>query len=354
LFLPPSLQMVPTGWRRETILSRGGVVISFQALWRHGLKPGSPSALLFAVACVAAAVVLQELFGVDPDFAVFAPYYAAVLVATVVAGWSAGALASLLGLVALLWIFVPSRFLFHLFSRREAADVILYLATSGTIVAIADHYRSLVRRLREEEHYRRLVVDELQHRIANKAATLHAIIGYELRDNAEVWEKVAGRLRAIAATDKLIAASDGRGAAIADVLAAELGPYDAARVMLAGEPVELPQKPAVTLALVFHELATNAAKYGALSAPDGQLSIAWATDVDRLTINWVERGGPPVVPPSRNGFGSKLFRRALDPYHGRVERTFDRSGLKCRITLALMVEPDAVPVPAPAPEVRAA
>jgi two-component sensor histidine kinase len=334
-------------------LSRDSLLLSVQTLWRHGLKPGSPSALLFAAACVGSAVVLQALFGVDPDFAVFAPYYAAVLVATVVAGWSAGALASLLGLVALLWIFVPSRFLFHLFSRREAADVILYLATSGTIVAIADHYRSLVRRLREEEHYRQLVVDELQHRIANKAATLHAIIGHELRDHADLWERIAGRLRAIAATDNLIAASEGRGATIADVLAAELGPYDASRVILAGEPVELPQKPAVTLALVFHELATNAAKYGALSVPDGQLSIAWAIDVDRLTIDWVERGGPPVAPPSRKGFGSKLFRRALDPYHGRIERTFEPTGLKCRISLALAVTPDAMVV-APAPEARAA
>lgn len=335
-------------------MSRGSIVVSFQALWRHGLKPGSPSALLFAVACVAVAVVLQELFGVDPDFAVFAPYYAAVLVATVVAGWSAGALASLLGLMALLWIFVPSRFLFHLFSRREAADVILYVLASATIVAIADHYRSLVRRLREEEHYRRLVVDELQHRIANKAATLHAIIGYELREHTEIWEKVAGRLQAIATTDQLIAKSDGRDAAIADIIAAELGPYDTSRVSFDGEAVELPQKPAVTLALVFHELATNAAKYGALSVSTGRLTVAWAIHGDRLMIEWVERGGPVVAPPSRNGFGSKLFCRALDPYHGRIERTFERAGLTCRISLALAVEADTVPVPAAAPEVRAA
>jgi two-component sensor histidine kinase len=221
---------------------------------------------------------------------VFAPYYAAVLVATVVAGWSAGALASLLGLMALLWIFVPSRFLFHLFSRREAADVILYVLASATIVAIADHYRSLVRRLREEEHYRRLVVDELQHRIANKAATLHAIIGYELREHTEIWEKVAGRLQAIETTDQLIAKSDGRDAAIADIIAAELGPYDTSRVSFDGEAVELPQKPAVTLALVFHELATNAAKYGALSVSTGRLTVAWAIHGDRLMIEWVERG----------------------------------------------------------------
>jgi hypothetical protein len=78
-------------------LSRGGVIVKLRSLWRHGLKPGSPAAMLFAVACVAAAILLQELAGFDPDFAVFAPYYAAVLIATIVAGWSAGALATCSG-----------------------------------------------------------------------------------------------------------------------------------------------------------------------------------------------------------------------------------------------------------------
>jgi len=291
--------------------------------------------MLFAVACVGAAILLQELAGFDPDFAVFAPYYAAVLVATIVAGWSAGALATLLGLIALLWIFVPERFLFHLFSRREASDVVLYLIASAVIVAIADHYRRLVRRFREEQHYRRLVVDELQHRIPNKAATLHAIIGHELREHPEIWQTVSGRLHAVAATDKLIASSDGGGAAVEELLKAELGPYDVSRVSFGGDAVHVPPKPAVMLALVFHELATNAAKYGALSVPSGRLTITWRMHGGSMTIDWLESGGPPVRAPSRQGFGSKLFRRALDPYHGSVERAFERSGVRCRIGLAI-------------------
>jgi len=319
-------------------LSRGRLIVKLRSLWRHGLKPGSPAAMLFAVTCVAAAILLQELAGFDPDFPVFAPYYAAVLVATIVAGWSAGALATLLGLIALLWIFVPSRFLFHLLSRREASDVILYLIASAIIVAIADHYRRLVRRFREEQHYRRLVVDELQHRLANKAATLHAIIGHELRDHKDIWQAVSGRLQAVATTDRLIARSDGLGAAVEEQLKAELGAYDLSRVCLGGDAVRVPPKPAVMLALVFHELATNAAKYGALSVPNGRLAIAWKMSAGTMTIDWIESGGPPVAPPSRQGFGGKLFRRALDPYHGRVEQTFERDGLRCRISLAMAAE----------------
>jgi len=313
----------------------GSFTARLRFVWRHGLKPGSTAAFAFSIGCVAVAVCVQAVFGFDPDFGVLAPFYTAILIATVVAGWSAGLLATMLGLIALLWFFVPSKFFFHLFSRREADDVVLYLIASATIVAIADHYRALVRRLREEEHYRRLVVDELQHRIANKSAALYAIISHELRHHKELNETIAGRLRAVAATDQLIAKSDKQGAPIDEILRAELGPYDVSRVSLDGPCTRLPPKLAVTLALVFHELATNAAKYGALSVPQGRLTIAWKIRAGRLKIDWAEKDGPAVKPPSRRGFGAKLLQRALDPYHGRVERTFEPTGLACRISLTM-------------------
>ena len=321
-----------------------------RSIWRHGLKPGSMAAHAFAAACVGAAVMLQALFGFDPDFAVFAPFYTAILAATVVGGWSAGVFATLLGLTALLAFFVPSRFFIHLFSRREADDIVLYLMASATIVAIADHYRRLVRRLREEEHYRGLVVDELQHRLANKAATLCAIVSHELCGDKKTAHRISAQLQAVAATDRIIARSDQQGVAIEEILSAELGPYDVARVSLDGPSARLPSKLAVTLALVFHELATNAAKYGALSVPQGRLAIAWKIHGGAMEIEWAESGGPAVAPPSHDGFGTTLFRRALDPYHGTIERTFAPAGLQCRIALTLpgaQVPPEALAAQAP-------
>jgi two-component sensor histidine kinase len=316
-------------------LNIGGIIGRLESIWRHGLKPGGAAALVFAVACVGAALLTQAVLGVDPPFGVFGPHYAAILVATVVAGWSAGALASLLGLIAVLWFFVPSRFLLHLLSWREIADIGIYLMISVIIVAITEHYRIVVRQLREEEHYRQLVLDELRHRIANKSATLEAIIRRELRADNGVLEKISGRLRAVAATDALISNSNEYGAYIGDVLKAELEPYDASRVWLRGVPTRLPPRPAVILALVLHELATNAAKYGALSIPQGRLAISWQTCGRTVDIDWLESGGPPVRAPSRQGFGGKLFQSALDPYHGRVHCEFEPIGLKCHISLTL-------------------
>jgi two-component sensor histidine kinase len=273
------------GGESENTVRASGVIGRLQSFWRHGLKPGGAGAFLFGAACTGSALLAQAVLGVDPPFGVFGPHYAAVLIATVMAGWSAGVLASLLGLTAVLWFFVPSRFLLHLLSWREIADIGMYLVISAIVVAITERYQVLVRRLREEEHYRRLVVDELRHRLVNKSATLEAIIRRELRADSCALEKISGRLRAVAATDVLIADSNERGAAIGDVLKAELEPYDFSRVCFSGAPTRLPPRPAVTLALVLHELATNAAKYGALSIPQGRLAISWQTRGQDLTID---------------------------------------------------------------------
>jgi hypothetical protein len=97
----------------------------------------------------------------------------------------------------------------------------------------------------------------------------------------------------------------------------------------------LPAKQAASLTLIFHELATNAAKHGALKLPDGEVSIGWRLDSDTLRIEWSEHGGPPVRPPQRRGFGTGLFRRALDPFNGTIATTFQPSGIRCEICLDL-------------------
>ncbi len=114
-----------------------------------------------------------------------------------------------------------------------------------------------------------------------------------------------------------------------------MGPYGHVRFTLNGEPLFLPAKLAVSFALIFHELATNAGKYGAFSSPLGLLQVSWSVAGDRLTVVWDENEGPPIGAVGPAGFGTKLLNAALRPFDGNTEIAFLRTGvhctLKCRI-----------------------
>src|SRR4029078_2099459 len=129
--------------------------------------------------------------------------------------------------------------------------------------------RQIAKRLTEEEDYRKIVIDELQHRLKNKTSTIHAFLHQVLHNKPQVWKSIDHRIRALSATDDLVARVDGSGCDIKDLLRSELGPYGQVRFNLNADPLFLPAKLAVSLALIFHELATNAGKYGAFSAANG-------------------------------------------------------------------------------------
>jgi two-component sensor histidine kinase len=206
---------------------------------------------------------------------------------------------------------------------------------AGHYRSIASHHREISRRLTEEETYRKLVVDELQHRLKNKLSTLHAVLHQVLHNQPQVWASIDGRIRALSATDDLIARADGSGCELRELLLSELGPYGHVRFTLDGEPLFLPAKLAVSFALIFHELATNAGKYGAFSSPRGLLRVSWSVAGDRLTVVWDENEGPPIGTVGPAGFGTKLLNSALRPFDGSTEIAFLRTGvhctLKCRI-----------------------
>ena len=121
-----------------------------------------------------------------------------------------------------------------------------------------------------------------------------------------------------------------------DVIAVALEPFSIERFEVSGGGVAAPLSPemAVNLVMVLNELATNAAKYGALSR-EGTVAIAWGVDEGRLTLVWRERGGPPVVRPARSGFGTRLTLSALAAYGGVVKLDFPAEGVECRMTAPL-------------------
>jgi two-component sensor histidine kinase len=320
---------------RSRIMERVGVI------WRHGLRPGSFIAFFFAFSCVVVAALARHVIGYglfDQSTVVFATFFPAILIATLVAGAMAGAFALVAGGMYAWWAFMSPQYTLVFLTTDQAFSLAVYLLSGSLVLAAAESYRRLGHLYYEGEHSNKLVIDELNHRVKNKLATIQAILGYELRDNKDVWNVISGRLTAIAKADDLILKSEGRGAVLADILRVEFLPYGDAvlsRTECEGPATLLPSKLAVSLALILHELATNAAKYGSLSVPEGRVKVHWTVDRDRVEISWIESGGPTVSAPSREGFGSRLLRVALEPYHGHVERLFEAGGLKCNIAFTV-------------------
>lgn len=216
----------------------------------------------------------------------------------------------------------------------------------------------LEERKRSEEH-QALLIRELHHRVKNTLATVLALLratAGSAKTVDDFKEVFADRILALSRTHSLLVESSWRTAAVADILRSELSPYDEAaaeRVHLAGPEVELSADLAVPVGMAVHELTTNAAKYGALAVPEGRLEVTWditEAGSDRvLTLRWTERHGPPVMPPSRTGFGSKLIQQVLKHQcRAALRFDFDRDGLSFFLELPLPATP-ANPAPKQAP-----
>lgn len=194
----------------------------------------------------------------------------------------------------------------------------------------------------------RLLINELNHRVKNTLATVQSLAAQTLRSTASLEDFQTAferRLMALSSAHNLLTRENWEGADLTDVLEAGLAPYrggETTRVHLRGEPVRLSPRAALTLGMAVHELATNAAKYGALSAPSGRIEVDWRTDgggpgMRWLRITWQETGGPALDgPPRRRGFGSRLIERSLaSDLDGEARLEFTATGVRCRIAFPL-------------------
>ncbi|MDO8411389.1 MAG: HWE histidine kinase domain-containing protein [Phenylobacterium sp.] len=207
---------------------------------------------------------------------------------------------------------------------------------------LAIFYRDITERKLAEEHLR-LMVHELNHRVKNSLATVQAISAQTLRGREvplEVREALTSRLLALAKAHDVLTDARWAGARLEEIAAQAAEPYGAERFRIEGPGVILPPRAAIAMALAFHELATNAAKYGALSNGSGEVLLAWrleeGANPPKLELKWREQGGPPVKPPTRKGFGSRLIQRGLAAeFVGEVRMDFPPSGLVCEMEVAL-------------------
>jgi PAS domain S-box-containing protein len=190
------------------------------------------------------------------------------------------------------------------------------------------------------EDDRELLLRELVHRIKNSIALVRSLATQSLRhsDGLEAFGAAfLGRLDTLERLSTLLGAGDQATVDLRAVIETTLEPYrGAGNVRLAGPPAPLPARVARTLSLTLHELATNAAKYGALSRGGGVVDLAWSREGGRLVLTWTEHGGPVVEPPSRHGFGCTLIEQSVSHgLGGTAELTFPPEGVRCRIELPL-------------------
>jgi two-component sensor histidine kinase len=303
----------------------------------HGrILPNSIQAYAFALLCVAIATGLEfALLRLDNGISPMGSYYPAILFAALVGGIGPGVLAATLGGLIAWWAIIAPQFSFAIFQYGDKITLVTYALASMLMVWGADYFRRLSKRLEDEETFRKLAVEELAHRLKNKIATIQAIISIQLREHPQIRDDLLGRLMALTATDALIEEAQSQGAHILDIARAELGPYVASRSTIQGVNVLLPPNYALTIALLVHELATNSAKYGALSAAEGRVSVRSSVSGAVLSIGWSESNGPAVTAPTREGFGLRLLQRALDQFGGHVDVRFEPTGLICGMSMPL-------------------
>lgn len=211
------------------------------------------------------------------------------------------------------------------------------LDPAGRLISINVQILDITERARAEET-QRLLIGELNHRVKNTLASVQAIATQTLRHStgpSDFAPTFIGRIHALARAHSLLSAATWQGASLKELVEGQLltGTVAAEQLAIAGPDVELAPEPALHLALVLHELVTNAHKYGALSVPAGRASFNWQVEDGKLILDWVERNGPPVNPPARKGFGSFLIERSLRSEGGGAEATYAREGLSWRLRL---------------------
>jgi two-component sensor histidine kinase len=243
-----------------------------------------------------------------------------------------------------------------LFFDRNGAAIPVSCSNSpivydGQVTGAALIVRDISERRAAEER-RQLLINELNHRVKNTLAIVQGIAQQSFKGEAPLPEQrqmFEARLSALSSAHNILTRENWEHAQLSEVIERSLAPFQRLRgdrFVVAGPDTRLYPKMAVSFAMAFHELATNALKYGSLSNEAGRVIVKWhihrASDGPRLKLIWREEGGPEVEEPKKRGFGSRLIERGMAAeLRGTVKLEFLRSGLTCTVDAPL---PPAVPL----------
>jgi two-component sensor histidine kinase len=294
---------------------------------------------LIAVVCAAGGVSVR--LALDPwvhnrvPMVVFYPF---VLIASVWGGTLAGFTSLALSAAIADYLWLPP---ISSFTRSASSAVTL---TAFAIVClfgifIAGLFRALLEVHVEGEKRAILLTHELKHRVANLLGVVQVISAQTARNFAtmeDYQDKFSARLTALARAQQLVVENPGSAPPFREFLMRVVEPFGIERFLIDGPAILVPPYLGTSCALLFHELSTNALKYGALSVPDGRVAIRWEAKGNAVRLDWREFEGPPVAAPVRAGFGSRLLKTALPSEYGGATIAFNPDGVQCTVHFALL------------------
>jgi PAS domain S-box-containing protein len=228
--------------------------------------------------------------------------------------------------------------------RKHGSLIVVSLTVSpvrdgeGKIVGASKIARDITEQKRSQEQIA-ILAREAEHRSKNLLANVQATVKLsQAETTAGLKDAIEGRIRALANVHSLFVETRWIGAELSSIATQELAPYsragEAARVRIDGPQVLLKPDIAQAIAVILHELATNAAKYGALSTEDGVIELKWSHETDgRLILRWIELGGPVVETPTKRGFGTRVIQGMIGQFKGNTHFDWSVDGLVCEIDL---------------------
>jgi len=311
-----------------------------------------------AVLAIGATVVCRSAADPFIDSGLYFTFlFPAVLAAGLFGGTWSGISTAFFGALLVAFIWIPPRFSFHLTGDGDLR-VIAFWCVASMVIFLTDFVHAVLNQLSAAEERAATIAREMQHRVQNTLTLVQAIAGQTFRtaDNlAKAQEVFAARIDALGRAQILIDEGFGQSVTVETLIKRTLIPFDTGQLVFSGPALTVSRDVAVSFALLIHELATNAAKYGALSNGEGRIEISWSEEQANGLLNWKERHGPAVIGPARSGFGSKLLRSAFPHGEGATYITFEPDGVRCTIRFPIAdcstraVEPaDVQPVVSPA------
>ncbi len=297
--------------------------------WRRFLPtdtPTLPKALAIALACLVGGLLLRTILSPWVSGALFLTFYPLVVISSVWGGGWAGVVV-VVGAAA----FAMSGSGLPAASSLPWAATITFVICSAMMISVVVALQDAMQALRKAENEAEIMAREMRHRVSNIIQLVQSIAHLTWRscpDQADFLSAFEGRLVALSQSHRISSGSQGAPPDFEALLRVLLSAYGPERFRLCGPSVELPESIAPRVGLIIHELATNAAKYGALSVQDGMVNVEWEELPQFVEIRWVENNGPPVRKPQRHGFGSKLIPAALSGGLGEVETVFAPEGVR--------------------------